>query len=110
MVKEVLVKSEARAVPSAFVGEGAALCQAKGISAATGRTRLGRGVSTVDWTTAFDSIAQPNADNAAVSAGDTIIVAFSAETDKANLPDTLTKAQVRILLQGWRVWIYGLRD
>ena len=27
---------EARAVPSAFVGEGAALCYAKGISAATG--------------------------------------------------------------------------
>ena len=30
-------KKEARAVPSAFVGEGAALCLAKGVSAATGR-------------------------------------------------------------------------
>ena len=29
--------TEARAVPSAFAGEGAALCYAKGISAATGR-------------------------------------------------------------------------
>ena len=30
-------KREARAVPSAFVGEGTALCYAKGVSAATGR-------------------------------------------------------------------------
>ena len=52
----VLSNREARAVPSAFVGEGAALCYAKGISAATGRKRLGRGVSKVDWTITFDFV------------------------------------------------------
>jgi hypothetical protein len=38
------LKREARAVPGAFVGEGATLCEAKGISAATGRkSSRGRG-------------------------------------------------------------------
>ena len=50
---------EARAVPSAFVGEGASLCSAKGIYVATGRKRLGRGVSKVDWTIVVDFVRNP---------------------------------------------------
>ena len=47
---------EARAVPSAFGGDGVALCYAKGVPAATGRKRLGRGVSKADVTKTFDLV------------------------------------------------------
>ena len=41
---------------SAFAGEGVALCLAKGISAATGRKKLGHGVSKVDSMITFDFV------------------------------------------------------
>ena len=58
-VKKVLTQREARAVPSAFVGEGAYDKQRGSLLPRGGRAlvkRLGLGVSKVDWTTTFDFV------------------------------------------------------